>query len=1004
MIYGKRSDQELKYAKARAKASEYAVDTSALPHFPCDPDDLHYSSIYVLSQYADARLAGGDGASFIGDLRKTASFYDASASDDRNSEFGDGYWVLAMAAYFLLGNYGSAKVAVGRVGNSAFYGTNAELFVNLVSYLLVPGSAAPAELGSLVEYLAGQPVSESAVFDEAEAFLTESNAEDSFFGRLLYVAVEDVVASSSRKMLPIYTGIEVTKWRPYLEGSNAAKVLWQAQRVIGEAGVFRGKSAFVQLPTGSGKTTSIELLIRSRILAGDCSLAVVIAPLRALCAEIARDLRKTLDGVAEVRLASDVMELDAWIGALLRGSQVLVFTPEKFSFVFHHDGISLNDINLFVFDEAHLLDSVSRGPGYELLLAEIVAKRPLVQKVLISAVVANPEEVAGWATGDPSNLATSEGVQVTEKSIAFAQNKGRTIVYVDPLAPSDKRTSFFLPIGLHQQSLILRGRERKKRLFPESAGSPSDLARDLAIYYANRLIRNGACAIYVPRRGSISKLFERLNDIDSRGADLKALKESFVPYEAAAISRLIALHYGDENELCEGLTVGVLPHYGSLQGAVRQSVEYAINQGLFKCVACTSTLAEGVNLPIKYLLVTGVDNGVSTTRVRDFQNLVGRTARSGKYSEGSVVIFGGFSGWREGGYLSLIAPDNIERCKSAILNIFSDVEGPRETGKICRGSSIVNFILSNVDNPKLEYEFARALKDNLGLDSRKARYIAEQRIKALGAVESYIAGISYASGTLTDISKVCASTFAFASANEAERSQLLLLFQSVGVSMAKKDARARKLCYVTQAGARRSDATLDWVRSPEGKSFLLGGCLDVSALIAEFLRPNPDFCAPFGDVQLEVMVRLWMEGENLAVISERVNTCCPLGRKIGAQKIEKVISNKIAFSLSNFVAGIADVLREYPELGYPLSCTSELGKLQRKLKYGVGSMRAAMICETIVDDRMIAKALVGIVGDEGPVESNLVRRELLQCRSEVDDFMANMPTYCRSRINRWLDR
>ena len=1004
MIYGKRSDQELKYAKARAKVSEYAVDASALPRFPYDSDDLHYSSIYVLSQYADARLAGGDSARFIEDLKKTASFYDASANDDRNSEFGDGYWLLAMAAYFLLGNYGSAKVAAGRVGNSACYGSNAELFVDLVSYLLFPGFAAPEELESLVGYLAGQPISKSAVFDEAGAFLTESNAEDSFFGRLLNVAVEDVVASSSRNLLPIFTGIEVTKWRPYLEGNNAAKVLWQAQRVIGEAGVFKGKSAFVQLPTGSGKTTSVELLIRSRILAGDCSLAVVIAPLRALCAEIARDLKKTLDGAAEVRLASDVMEIDAWIGSLLMGNQVLVFTPEKFSFVFHHDGISLNDIDLFVFDEAHLLDSVSRGPGYELLLAEIIAKRPLVQKVLISAVVANSSEIAGWATGDPSRLATGEGIQVTERSIAFALEKGRKIAYIDFLTTSGKFSDFLLPTGLRQQPLALKGGERRKRFFPESTGSSSDFARDLAIYYANRLIRNGACAIYVPRSGSMRKVFKRLSDIDSRGADLAALKRSFDLHEAMAISRLIALHYGDEDELCNGITVGVLPHYGALQGAVRQSVEHAINRGLFNCVACTSTLAEGVNLPIKYLLITGVDNGFGATRVRDFQNLVGRTARSGKYSEGSVIILGGFSGRRGEDCLSLLLPDNIERCKSAILNIFSDVEGSSEIGKTCKGSSIVDFILNNVDSPRLEYELARALEDNFGLDSWDARRISERRIKALEAVESYVAGISDASGSLNDISKTCTSTFAFASANEAERNQLLAFFQSVVISMAKKDARTRKLCYVMQAGARRPRNILNWIQSPEGKSFLLGGCSDVSVLIAEFLRPNPDFCAPFGNVQLKDMALLWMKGENIASISERINTFCPLERKIGVQKVEKAISNKIAFSLSNFVAGIADVLHEYPELGYSQKCAFELEKLQRKLKYGVSSMRAAMICEMVLDDRMIAKALVDIVGDEGPTENRLVRRELLQHRLEVDDFMANMPTYCRSRINQWLDQ
>ena len=120
--------------------------------------------------------------------------------------------------------------------------------------------------------------------------------------------------------------------------------------------------------------------------------------------------------------------------------------------------------------------------------------------------------------------------------------------------------------------------------------------------------------------------------------------------------------------------------------------------------------------------------------------------------------------------------------------------------------------------------------------------------------------------------------------------------------MAKKDARTRKLCYVMQVGSRRPDTILDWIQSTEGKSFLLGGCSDIGALIAEFLRPNPDFCAPFGNVQLEVLVRLWMEGENIAVISERINTCLSSREEGWRPEGEKAISNRISFSLSNFVA------------------------------------------------------------------------------------------------------
>lgn len=57
-------------------------------------------------------------------------------------------------------------------------------------------------------------------------------------------------------------------------------------------------------------------------------------------------------------------------------------------------------------------------------------------------------------------------------------------------------------------------------------------------------------------------------------------------------------------------------------------VEHALKNKYVSCVVCTSTLAQGVNIPIKYLLVTSIRNGLKLVKARDFQNLMGRTARA----------------------------------------------------------------------------------------------------------------------------------------------------------------------------------------------------------------------------------------------------------------------------------------------------------------------------------------------------------------------------------------
>lgn len=67
------------------------------------------------------------------------------------------------------------------------------------------------------------------------------------------------------------------------------------------------------MPTGVGKTRSIELIISAAFLLHEVSLAVVIAPLRALCNEIEKDLNSSLKGIVEITAISDIFndeELD----------------------------------------------------------------------------------------------------------------------------------------------------------------------------------------------------------------------------------------------------------------------------------------------------------------------------------------------------------------------------------------------------------------------------------------------------------------------------------------------------------------------------------------------------------------------------------------------------------------------------------------------------------------------------------------------------------------------
>ena len=102
-------------------------------------------------------------------------------------------------------------------------------------------------------------------------------------------------------------------------------------------------------------------------------------------------------------------------------------------------------------------------------------------------------------------------------------------------------------------------------------------------------------------------------------------------------------------------------------------------KNLVRFVVCTSTLAQGVNLPIRYLIVTSVYQGMERIKVRDFHNLIGRAGRAGMYTEGSILFADPVvydkrhnpkDGWRWNIVKELLILPNQKNVQAASFNYF----------------------------------------------------------------------------------------------------------------------------------------------------------------------------------------------------------------------------------------------------------------------------------------------------------------------------------------------
>lgn len=273
---------------------------------------------------------------------------------------------------------------------------------------------------------------------------------------ILFLSIEQ----SAWRLLPNYTELPSEKWRNYLRGKNGLKMLWPAQQLIGDSNILRGMNGIVQLPTGVGKTKSIELIIRSAFIEQRVSIVVIVAPLRALCNEITMDMIKAFGGEVKINQFSDVLQEDVVFFDDYLGKQIVVCTPEKLSYVMHHQKDIIDMVDLFVFDEAHMFDDGVRGAVYELLMTHIRSvTRKNQQIVLMSAVLPNAEEIKEWLFGQDGVLATDPKISSTPKSIAFVSNSSDMFYFSD----NPSKYDYYIPRIIKKEKLKKKSKELKDR-------------------------------------------------------------------------------------------------------------------------------------------------------------------------------------------------------------------------------------------------------------------------------------------------------------------------------------------------------------------------------------------------------------------------------------------------------------------------------------------------------------------------------------------------------------
>jgi len=840
------------------------------------------------------------------------------------------------------------------------------------------------------------------------------------FGDVIAAVLRKKLENSAWKALPSYSGLPRDKWLHALQKDSFIKELWPAQHLLGKADVLKGESAIVQMPTSAGKTKATELILRSAFLAERVSLAIIIAPFRALCHEIKNSLVEAFHNEpTKVDELSDALQTDFEIAELLGHQQILVVTPEKLLYVLRHAPELAAHIGLLVFDEGHQFDSGTRGITYELLLTSLRSMIPEgTQKVLISAVISNAEAVGEWLNGEP-NVVEGTTLIPTFRSVGFASwldQLGR-IEYVD--SRDAEQGEFFVPRVIERFNLGRKKRERTDRFFPEKTDGQA-----IALYLGLKLVPNGSIALFCGRKSTAASVCEKAVDIIERGAPV-ALPSDFS--DAQEVERLTHLHVenlGADAPASQSAAHGIFSHHGNTPHGIRLAVEHAMRDDLVRFVVCTSTLAQGVNLPIRYLIVTSVYQGMERIKVRDFHNLIGRAGRAGMHTEGSIlfadpVIYDKRKArndkWRWDQVKELLEPRNSEPCISNLLSIFDPIKSDDEKYTITMEA--LDFAKAYIDDPAEVAKLAAGIAAQHG-DKNFSRDGVERqvawRISLICAVESFLLshwdesedGLSEA-----DVTRLAEGTLAFFLADDQKKEHIRELFQLLAgnISANITDPARRKIYGRTLYGIQDAQAIEGWVQTNADSLLSIVDETDALDLAWPLLTRhiNSGVFTKFDKPEvLKEIAHGWISGKpfsDLLKIIRKRKAKMIWGTRRREFKIDHVVDvceGTLAYDGALVVGAVCEFIETLDQDGTG-DLINRLQLFQKRLKYGLPTETTIALYELGFSDRVIAQDLAASLNLAATQKKDLVKA-MKKDQDGARAVMEKYPSYFQERMNELL--
>jgi hypothetical protein len=395
------------------------------------------------------------------------------------------------------------------------------------------------------------------------------------------------------------------------------------------------RRSVITFPTSAGKTLLTQLIVANHLATMNTAVCVV-APSHSLCREIRQGLDRRL-WVLRKTVAEDGPLGDPTTPR----APVVVMTPERLAARLRTSGAELlNEFGLFILDEAHLVGDETRGWTFETTISRLheLTADTHHRMIVVSAALGGTATVRTWLNVDAPSTTTAARWRGPRRLHATYQTQEYGEVTVVSAVPpkrldrhvQEMRGIVSLYVDAGAATAVRGGRVGDIVTYGNTTEKPRR-AEQLSLV-VNHAARTGSVLTVHGTKAGAERLAQAL------AAD----REDRPPTQ---LVHLAEQRLGPSHPLVAVLRKGIAYHHAALPVDVQIEIENSVRSREIDVVCATTTLTEGVNLPVRTVVIA--ERGYYDGNAKRFvpliddaalMNAAGRAGRAGRETEGWVII------------------------------------------------------------------------------------------------------------------------------------------------------------------------------------------------------------------------------------------------------------------------------------------------------------------------------------------------------------------------------